>query len=173
GIGKFSGNKVIGFPVDELRLPEEYYPNGYEEFNFNNLANSASEIPSNARVVLYATRIQFEREARKRYPDYDNFDERKKKEIRDEIYKEFKYQITFNILDALPEKTRLLHPLPRGSEIGNDVFNSHSPKVAPIEQMRYGLPVTMAYLALFSGLEEMLREPEKYVTSQPIALQMV
>jgi len=173
GIQKFSGNKVIGFPVDELRLPQEYRPNGYHEFNFDDLANVASEIPRGARVVLYATRVQVERIARKRYPDYDNLDEIKKKEIQNGIYKEFKYQITFKLLDALPEKTRLSHPLPRGNEIGNDVFNSHSPKVVPIGQMRYGLPVTMAYLALFSGLEEMLHEPERYVTSQPIALQTV
>lgn len=160
GTQKFSNNKIIGFPVGGLSLQKERRTSGYEEFDLDYLYKIPSEIPPDSNVVLYATRIQFERIARKRYPDYDNFDEARKRQIRDEIYREFQYQITLPLLDALPEKTRLLHPLPRGSEISDEVFFSNNPKVAPIEQIRYGVQTTMAYIALFSGKEDKLRKVE-------------
>lgn len=157
GIPKFSNNKIIGFPVGGLSLPEKYRPDGYEEFNLDYLYKIPSEIPPDSKVVLYATRIQFERIARKRYPDYDTFEAVKKEKIREEIYREFQYKITLDLLDALPENTILLHALPRSSEISDDVFFSNNPKVAPIGQMGYGVSTTMAYLPLFSGKEDELR----------------
>lgn len=168
GITKFSNNMVVGFPVGGLQLPQQYRPDGYKEFDLAMLPKIIGNVDFNSKIVLYATRVQAEKIARKRDRLYDAYDKEAKQKIQSDIYQEFRYQITPGILDVAPHQTKLLHPLPRGDEISDEIFLSHDTKISPIKQMRYGIQVTMAYLALFSGLEERLHEPEKYLIKQPV-----
>lgn len=154
GIRKFSGNKVIGFPVKNLKLPDRYRWDEYEEFDITELIKMIKQIPSNSKVVLYLTRVQWERIAKERNPTFDQLSQQEKENLRQQIQlSEYFYEITPEVLDALPENSRLLHILPRGPEIGDEIFFSLNPKVVPIDQMRYGLDVRMAILGLWCGKE--------------------
>jgi len=175
GIPKFSNTKIVGFPVgnnesnERLDLTDEYKISSYEEYDYCHLKEYVSSLDSRSKVVLYLTRVQFERIARKRYSDYDTFDKSKQDQIRDEIYNEINYQIGFDIINLLPEQSRVLHPLPAGSELTYDVLISGNPKVVPIEQMRYGISATAGYMTAFSGLEnEAKNNFEKYIVSRPV-----
>ncbi len=159
GIRKFSGNKVIGFPVKDLKLPDTYRWDGYEEYDISDLIKVIKEVPSDSKVVLYLTRVQWERIAKERTPEFDRLSRGEKEKLRQQIQlSEYFYEITPEVLDALPENSRLLHILPRGPEIGDKIFFSLNPKVIPIDQMRYGLDVRMALLGLFCGKEAEILE---------------
>lgn len=171
GIKKFSNNKVIGVPVKDLKLPEKYRWDEYEEYDITELIKVIKGIPSNSKVVLYVTRVQWERIAKERNPEFNRFSREEKEKLRQEIQlREYFYEITPEILDNLPETTRLLHPLPRGPEISDELFlHSLSPKIAPIDQMRYGLDVRMALLGLWCGKEA---EILKLASAQPSNVQV-
>ncbi len=80
--------------------------------------------------ILYMTRIQEER-----FVDKEEFE--KVKGV---------YIITKDDLDNTKDNFRLMHPLPRVREISPDVDNS--PKAIYFKQMKYGLYLRMALLAL-------------------------
>jgi aspartate carbamoyltransferase catalytic subunit len=168
GIPKFSNTKIVGFPVGGLGLTDEYKTNSYEEHDYRHLKEFICSMDPRSKAILYLTRVQFERIAKKRYPDYDTFDKLKKAQIRDEIYNEIQYQIGFDIID-LPNISIVLHPLPAGSELTYEVLVSGNPKVVPIEQMKYGVSATAAYMTAFSGLEnEVKNNFERYIVSRPV-----
>ena len=83
--------------------------------------------------IIYATRIQKERMS----PEERN---------------KFSYEINRKTLDLLPERTKIMHPLPRVDEL-NPEIDSNS-RVIPFKQVRYGLQTRMAILALLLGHEE-------------------
>lgn len=148
GAKKFDGVRFVGFPVGGLSLSKEYRPDGYEEHDISQLQQFLEDLPRNSRVGIYATRSQWERIARERGYNLEETTNEEKAKIRNEIYQELNYQVTEEHLKISPDSTTLLHPLPKGPEIPDELFYSHHPKVAPIRQMRYGLPVRMAILSL-------------------------
>ena len=153
GAKKFNGIRFIGFPVSGLNLPEEYTPTNYEQHDITKLSQFLRSLDPNSCVVIYTTRTQWERIARERY-NFDELDEGTKTRIRTEIYKEINCQVTREHLDSSPTTTILLDPLPRISQISDELFYSNHPKLIAIKQMRYGLSVRMAILGLFAGKEE-------------------
>lgn len=154
---KFDGISFVGFPVGGLGLPTIYEPHGYKEYDIREFERFLKDLDPQTRLVNYLTRVQRERIAQERSPDFDYLDDRERARILADIYQEIKYQVTGEHLDASPRDTVLLHPLPRGSEISDELFYSPHPKVAPIKQMRNGLPARMALIALYSGKEEEVR----------------
>ena len=153
GAQKFNGVKSVGFPIGGLSLPDKYLHDGYEEHDISEIRQFLESLPRNSRVAIYATRVQWERIAKERGYDLENLGEEQKAQVRTEIYKELNYQVTEELLEVSPATTTLLHPLPKGPEIPDSLFYSNNPRVAPIRQMRYGLPVRMAVLGLY-GKEE-------------------
>jgi carbamoyl-phosphate synthase/aspartate carbamoyltransferase/dihydroorotase len=79
--------------------------------------------------ILYVTRVQRER---------------MQKDLYDKVEKA--YQITPYLLSKGKESLRVMHPLPRVSEITKDVDSD--PRAAYFRQMQYGLYVRMAILSL-------------------------
>lgn len=154
GAKKFNEIKFFGFPVDDLHLPNEFTPSTYEEHNMEELLDFLKSLDSDSRVVIYSNRVQWERLARARHDNFDQLDDETKGKIRTGIYKEINFQITREHLDSSPKTTLLLDPLPRVSQISDELFYSKHPKAAPIKQMRNALPVRMAVLGLFAGKEK-------------------
>ncbi|MBI1979101.1 MAG: aspartate carbamoyltransferase [Candidatus Aenigmarchaeota archaeon] len=172
GARKFDGVSFVGFPVGGLSLSPQYRQNGYNEHDISDFRQFLETLPRTSRVVIYATRVQWERIARERYENFDQFDEKEKARIRSEIYKELNYQVTAEHLAVTPDLTTLLHPLPRGSEIADELFYSNQLQVAPIRQMRYGLPVRMAALGLYGGKEKEIFELPKGIFNLPAHAQV-
>lgn len=154
GARKFDNTKIIGFPVGDLKLPNDLRKSDYSEFDISQLSKFVKELNPNSKIVIYATRIQWERMAKKIHKDFDKLDSNTKNQIRREIVSQFNYKITKELLDNMPIQTILLHPLPKGEEINDELFYSNQSKIIPIEQMRYGLSVRMAVLGLFAGKEK-------------------
>lgn len=154
GARKFDDIHFVGFPVGGLSLQSQYMHDGYEEHDIKELHSFLQSLPRNSRIVIYTTRVQWERIAKARGHEIDHINDEERARVRAEIYRELNYQVTEDDLKATPDTTTLLHPLPKGSEIPNSLFYSHNPKVASIRQMRYGLPVRMAVLGLYAGKEE-------------------
>ena len=151
GLRKFSNNKIIGFPVKDLGLGDKYKFEGYEQHDISKLKDFVKEIPQNLNVVFYITRIQWERVAQERYPDFDQFGQEKKEEIRREIqFKEYFYDTTEEIMDNTPKNTIGLHALPRGPELTDELFFYH-PKIVAIDQMRNSLPARMSIFGNILG----------------------
>ena len=158
GLRKFSNNKVVGFRVRDLGLTENYRDNGYEEHDISYLPEFVKQIDPNTKTVLYVTRIQWEREAQKRNQDFDSFTPERKEEIRKEIQlEEYSYEITPSVVDSTSESTIVMHALPRGPELSDELFYYHK-KVKAIDQMRNSVPVRMALLGLFLGKEPEISE---------------
>lgn len=80
--------------------------------------------------ILYMTRIQEER-----FLEAEEYE--KVKDV---------YVLTKKDLDNTKENFRLMHPLPRVGEISPDI--DKSPKAIYFKQMKYGLYLRMALLAL-------------------------
>ncbi len=153
---KFSNNRIVGFPVKELKLPKEDRWDSYEEHDIGELPNFVKDIPRNQKVVLYLTRVQWERIARDRYARFDELTQEEKEKLRHDIqFKQYFYQITKENVDSTPKATKVLHPLPRGPEISDELFlYSLDTKIAPVDQMRYCLGTRMAVLGLWCGKEQ-------------------
>ena len=162
GARKFNGIRLVGFPVGDLKLPEILRKNDYSEFDINQLSKFVKGIDPNSKVVIYATRVQWERIAKKIHKDFDKVDSNTKKQIRRKVVGQFNYKISKELLDNSPSQTILLHPLPKGDEIDDELFYLNHSKVVLIEQMRYGLSVRMAILGLFAGKEEEIRSLPRY-----------
>ena len=154
GARKFNNTKIVGFPVGNLKLPNALRKNDYSELDLGQLPKFIKDLNPNSKTVIYATRIQWERMAKKIHKDFDKLDSSIKNQIKREIVSQFNYKISKELLDSTPSQTILLHPLPKGEEINDELFYSNNPKVVPIEQMRYGLSVRMAILGLFAGKEK-------------------
>lgn len=156
---KFDGVRFVGFPIGGLSLPSKYRQDGdrYDEHDISDLHPFLESLPRDSRVVIYSTRVQWERIARERGYDLDQLSEEEKMKLRTEIFRENKYQVTEEHLKIAPDTTTLLHPLPKGSEIPDSLFYSHNPKVAPIRQMRFGLPVRMAVLGAYGKGENFIQ----------------
>jgi len=120
--------------VDELRLPRELV----EEVTAAGLRLREVQLLSAEGVlestdVLYVTRVQKERFASAE--EYDRL-------------KHF-YVITRDTLSRCKERMIVMHPLPRVGEIAEEV--DADPRAAYFTQMRCGLIVRMALLALVCG----------------------
>ena len=91
----------------------------------NNLEKSVRDVD-----VLYQTRIQKER--------FESMEE----------YKKFEscYIINLNLVNKMPEKSIIMHPLPRVDEISPEVDSS--PKAVYFKQTYYGLLIRMALLKM-------------------------
>jgi aspartate carbamoyltransferase catalytic subunit len=83
--------------------------------------------------VLYVTRIQKER-----FPDPEEYERVKGT-----------YKITLDTLKGARDDMVILHPLPRVDEISPEV--DRTPHARYFKQVRYGVPVRMAILALVLG----------------------
>jgi len=153
---KFPNNRIVGFYVKDLKLPEKYKWDGYEEYDISKLSNFVKDIPRNQKTVLYLTRVQWERIAKERYTGFDQLSSEEKEKLRQDIQlDEYSYQLTKETVDSTPQTTRVLHPLPRGPEISDELFlYSLDPKIAPVDQMRYCLDARMAILGLWCGKEQ-------------------
>jgi len=137
--------KLIYISPDFLQMPsevvEEVTKRGIEQVH----SSSLSEVLPHTDV-LYVTRIQKER--------FSDLEEYKKAESL--------YRITPSLLkpDKVKSSLRVLHPLPRVNEI--DPALDKDPRAAYFRQMRYGLFVRMALLALildrYPG-----KDPKKYI----------
>jgi aspartate carbamoyltransferase catalytic subunit len=121
---KFSGNMFYGTSPKPLGLSEELKGNDYEEIGIAELSQVQPD-------VIYATRIQKERLG---YPA------------------SFSYEINNKILETLPSKTRIMHPLPRVDELNPEIDSD--PRVVPFKQVRHGLTTRMAILALMLDHEK-------------------
>ncbi len=163
GLRKFQNINIMGFPVTDLKLPDNLRDENYSEFKMSELHEQIKSLDKDSKVVIYATRVQWERMARKIYKELDKLDSAAKQRIRREIVSQFNYKINKTLLDSTPQQTILLHPLPKGDEIEDDLFYSDHPKLMPIRQMRNALQVRMAILGLFCGQEEKVMQPEKHV----------
>lgn len=119
---------------DILQMPsyvkEAVNVKGIEQKEYTDLSSCLAETD-----VLYVTRVQKERFE----------DENQYKQVAD------LYIITPKLLDdcKAKETLRILHPLPRVNEISTEV--DKDPRAAYFRQMKYGLYVRMALLALVLG----------------------
>ena len=102
----------------------------YQEIEMENIGKYIPDI-------IYATRIQKERMR----PDERN---------------SFSYEINRKTLELLPEKTKLMHPLPRVNELNREIEND--PRFIPFKQARCGLQTRMALIALLLGHEKEVLE---------------
>lgn len=123
---RFSKNSFFGVSPKMLKLPDELKGSDYEEINIDEI----SEVEPN---VIYATRIQKERMV-----SWEG--------------KKISYEINKKILENLPEKTRIMHPLPRVDELNPELDDD--PRVIPFKQARYGLQTRMALISILSGHEK-------------------
>lgn len=120
---------------DFLRMPEiiqkEIKEKGIDQKEFTQLDGSLKETD-----ILYVTRIQKER--------FTNMEEYKKANAM--------YRITPQLLEEHKFKStiRIMHPLPRLQEISEELDND--PRAAYFRQMKCGLYVRMALLALTLGV---------------------
>jgi len=85
--------------------------------------------------VLYVTRIQKER-----FPDLEEYNR-----------VVGSYQITKTILEHAKEDLRIMHPLPRVTEISSEVDTT--PHAVYFKQAFNGVPIRMALLSLISGVK--------------------
>ncbi len=125
---KFSGNTFFGISPETLSLPEQLKGNDFQE-------TSMEEFPILEPDIIYATRIQKERIAGK---------------------EDFSYEINRKTLEALPQKTKIMHPLPRVGELNPEIDSDH--RFLPFKQARCALQTRMAILALMLGHEQELLE---------------
>lgn len=95
--------------------------------------------------VVYVTRVQ-----RERFADAGAYERLR-----------LAYVVTREAMKGAKARCVLMHPLPRTGEIAEDVDDD--PRAAYFRQMRYGLHVRMALLALALGVtpEQLARESEE------------
>ncbi|CCF58798.1 hypothetical protein KAFR_0F02010 [Kazachstania africana CBS 2517] len=120
----------------ELRLPESLRE---ELYNAGMLGEESKELTPeiiSKSDVLYCTRVQEERF--KNREDYERL-----KDV---------YVVDNKILAHAKENMAIMHPLPRVNEIKEEVDYDH--RAAYFRQMKYGLYVRMALLAMVLGVDQ-------------------
>ncbi len=125
---KFSGNTFFGVSPKTLALPDQLAGNDFHETSMEELARLEPDI-------VYATRIQKER-----ISGTENFT----------------YEINKKTLETLPQKTKIMHPLPRVGELNPEIDSD--PRFLPFKQARCALQTRMAILALLLGHEREVLE---------------
>ncbi len=123
---KFSGNRFFGVSPESLGMPYELMGGDCKEINFEEVAGIKPDI-------VYATRIQKERMV-----SWEG--------------EKFSYEINMEVLNNLPPYTKIMHPLPRVNEL-NPEIDSDS-RVIPFKQVKNGMIVRMAILAIMLGHEK-------------------
>lgn len=120
---------LVSPPLLRMR-PEvlDYVKRRIEVFELESLDDAARDVD-----VLYVTRIQKER-----FPDPAEYNKVKGS-----------YQITLNTLRSAKSDMVILHPLPRIDEVSPEV--DATPHAKYFDQVRYGLLLRMALLALVLG----------------------
>ena len=117
-----------------LQMPEEMMETVNKMGAKPEQVNNVEDIIDTADVI-YVTRIQKER-----FPDPAEY--RKVAEV---------YRISPELLESAKDKTIVMHPLPRVTEISPDVDSTGY--AAYFKQAFYGVPTRMALLALVMGVE--------------------
>ncbi|MBI2971059.1 MAG: aspartate carbamoyltransferase [Candidatus Aenigmarchaeota archaeon] len=125
---KFPGNRFFGISPETLELPVDLKGGDYEEILFEDMYGIRPDI-------VYATRIQKER-------------------MVSWAGEKFSYEINNDVLRKLPSTARIMHPLPRVNELNPEIDSD--PRVIPFKQVKYGMVVRMALLALMLGHEKEL-----------------
>ena len=129
GLTRYKPKRAYMIAPKHLRLGKESLSNlNYPYKETDNLMAVAKEID-----VLYVTRIQKERFA----------DEIEYNKVKDS------YRINNAVVDALPSRAIIMHPLPRVNEIEREVDKSKKAKY--FEQAANGVPVRMAILNKILG----------------------
>ncbi|MDH3324945.1 MAG: aspartate carbamoyltransferase, partial [Candidatus Peregrinibacteria bacterium] len=124
----FDNIKINFVAPGELQIPDKYRQDADEVFlDLNNEILTKSD-------VIYDTRIQKER-----FEDID-------------VYEKLKNTFVFDVdkVSKMPEKSILMHPLPRVNEITQEV--DKLPQAAYFEQAANGTPIRMALIARALGL---------------------
>ena len=117
-----------------LQMPEEMVETVSKMGAKPEQVNNVEDIIDTSDVI-YVTRIQKER-----FPDPAEY--RKVAEV---------YRISPELLESAKDKTIVMHPLPRVTEISPDVDSTGY--AAYFKQAFYGVPTRMALLALVMGVE--------------------
>ena len=124
--------KINYVSPDTLRMPEDIKSlvssHGISQYETTRLEDVIGTTD-----VLYVTRIQKER-----FPDTASYEAVKNS-----------YIVTNSTLKSAKQNMIVMHPLPRINEIDPEV--DYDPRAAYFRQMRYGLYVRMALLALVVG----------------------
>ena len=127
--------RLVFVSPDELRMPAELTSRLKDQGLSVSETSSLEEALAEADV-LYMTRIQ-----RERFADRTEYDRLKDS-----------YVLTRDMVDRVRPGVTVLHPLPRVHEIAVDVDSL--PGAAYFRQVRNGVPVRMALIALVLGLAE-------------------
>ncbi|MBI5061165.1 MAG: aspartate carbamoyltransferase [Candidatus Aenigmarchaeota archaeon] len=133
---KYDNNFFYGFSPEGLEMPGELEGSDYQPLSMDNIYDVVPD-------AIYMTRIQRER--------------LKSEELREKFLAEQEfYKVNRDKMSRLPQKTKVMHPLPCVGEISPDVYND--PRVIPFVQVRHGLETRMAILALMLGHEDELEQ---------------
>lgn len=127
----FSPEFVFTAP-DELKMPSKYL-NFLDEKHIPYEETDSLEAHLNDCDILYMTRVQQER-----FPSKEDYD--RVKDV---------YELTASMLSGVKPNMKILHPLPRITEIATDVDDT--PYAYYFEQARNGMYVRMAVIAYLLG----------------------
>lgn len=127
-MSKFANNQIFGISPEGLEMPAELKTENYQEvvIDMKDLNETLGKI---APDIVYVGRIP--------------------KEYMAGESTAYNYQINKGTLAVLPEKTIIMHPLPRVDEI--DIAVDKDPRAIYFEQAKNGLYVRTALLALILG----------------------
>ncbi len=117
---------------DELRMPKKYLEKLSEQ-NIDYVETESLEEHLNDCDILYMTRVQQER-----FPSKEDYD--KVKDV---------YELTASMLGGVRKNMRILHPLPRITEIATDVDDT--PYAYYFQQAQNGMFVRMAVISYLLG----------------------
>lgn len=127
----FSPEFVFTAP-DELKMPSKYLK-FLDEKHIPYEETNSLEAHLNDCDILYMTRVQQER-----FPSKEDYDRVKNV-----------YELTASMLSGVKSNMKILHPLPRITEISTDVDDT--PYAYYFEQARNGMYVRMAVIAYLLG----------------------
>lgn len=127
----FSPEFVFTAP-DELKMPSKYL-NFLDEKHIPYEETDSLDAHLNDCDILYMTRVQQER-----FPSKEDYDRVKNV-----------YELTASMLSGVKPNMKILHPLPRITEIATDV--DETPYAYYFEQARNGMYVRMAVIAYLLG----------------------
>ena len=127
----FSPEFVFTAP-DELKMPSKYLK-FLDEKHIPYEETDSLEAHLNDCDILYMTRVQQER-----FPSKEDYDRVKNV-----------YELTASMLSGVKSNMKILHPLPRITEISTDVDDT--PHAYYFEQARNGMYVRMAVIAYLLG----------------------
>lgn len=128
---KYDGINLKLISPQELRMPRRIVDSLKDK---GMQVEETSDLSIENADVVYVTRIQKER-----FPDPQEFE--KVKET---------YILNRDVVENMKQNSIILHPLPRVSEIANEVDDS--PQARYFEQAKNGVPVRMALLCLVCGV---------------------